>query len=258
MTMPCLPEPVERSAKPHDLEANGWWLCLSDVHIPYHDKVVVELAILTARKYKVEGVLLNGDVLDCHELSRFDKTPDDPRYTSEVKAGRQFLEYLRWKLPKARMVWKDGNHEERLFSYLISKAPALFGLDVLTIPSLLEFDNHGLDYISERRVIVAGKLNIVHGHEYRPAIQTPVNPARGLFLRAKSNALAGHWHQVSEHHEPTIGGKPQGAWSMGCACQLDPLYMPLNKWCHGFAMIHVGEGGEFSVENKRVLNGKVV
>ena len=119
--VPLLPDPVEQSFPAYPLPHSGWWLVMGDVHIPYHDKKVVELAIKTAKQYSVKGVLLNGDILDCHELSRFDKTPDDPRYTTEVTMGREFLAWLHHQLPKASIVWKDGNHEERTINYLVSK-----------------------------------------------------------------------------------------------------------------------------------------
>lgn len=255
---PKLPDPIEQSFPSYPLPCTGWWLVLNDVHIPFHEKRTVELAIQAAKKHSARGVLLNGDILDCHELSRWDKTPDDPRYTVEVQMGRQFLAWLRHELPKAALVWKDGNHEERLVHYLISKAPALFGLDVLTLPNLLHFDRYRVQHVSDRRVITAGKLYIVHGHEFRPAISAPVNPARGLFLRAKANSLCGHHHQSSEHGEPTIGGKQQCAWSVGCACDLWPRYMPINRWVNGFALVKIGEGGHFEVRNLKVINGEVV
>lgn len=128
-------------------------------------------------------------------------------------------------------------------------------LFALALGTILKY---GVGHVADRRVIRLGKLNVIHGHEYRPGVQAPVNPARGIFLRAKSAVLCGHFHNTSEHHEPTITGKPQGAWSVGCACALDPFYMPLNKWNRGFALVHVGRGGDFRVENKRVINGEMV
>lgn len=253
-----LPPAVQRTNSPCDLKANGWWLVLSDVHLPFHDATTVELAVVQAKRHQVEGVFLNGDILDFHALSRFDRSPDDPRYVAEVKAGRQLLAWLRQRLPKARIVYKEGNHEERLFTFLCNRAPELFGLDVLTVPNLLDFAQHGVEHVTDRRVVRLGRLNVIHGHEYRPTITAPVNPARGLFLRAKSVALCGHFHQTSEHHEPTITGKPQGAWSTGCACNLSPFYLPLNKWNHGFALVHAAGQGDFEVLNRRVLNGEVV
>lgn len=255
---PQLPEPLDRSLRPYVLPEAGWWLVLCDIHLPFHDRVTVELAVAAARKRGVVGVQLNGDTLDMHELSRFDKSPDDPRYRDEVDMGVQLLAWLRHRLPKAVIVWKDGNHEERLRSYLCGKAPALHGLRGMDIPGQLEFDRFGVQYVSDRRVVQAGKLNIVHGHEYPGGATSPVNPARGLFLKAKGNALCGHHHQPSEHHEPTITGKPQGAWSVGCACGLTPYYSPLNKWALGFALVHFDAAGDFEVENRRVIGGRVV
>ncbi len=255
---PRLPDPIERDSQPRRLGGAGWWLVLSDVHLPFHDRQAVELAVRRAKKAGARGVLLNGDILDCHSLSRFERSPDDPRYVSEIEMGREFLAWLRHMLPRAEIVWKDGNHEERLYSYLCGKAPELFGLDSLTLPNLLRMPRHGVEHVSDRRVIELGKLHVIHGHEYRPTISAPVNPARGLFLRAKSVALCGHHHQTSEHHEPTIAGKPQGAWSVGCLCGLSPRYMPLNRWNLGFALVHLGVDGTFEVRNLRVLGGKVV
>jgi predicted phosphodiesterase len=255
---PKLPTPVHHELDPVVLEDVGWWLILGDTHIPFHDRQTIELAFAEARRRRAVGVILNGDVLDSHGLSRFDKSPDDPRYRDEIEMGRQFLAYVRCRLPKAHVVFKSGNHEARLLTYLKRQASALFGLDVLTLPSLLEMQRHGVEHVDDMRVIRLGKLHVVHGHEYRPGIQAPVNPARGLFLRAKSVALCSHFHQTSEHHEPTIAGKPQGAWSIGCACQLNPQYMPLNRWNLGYAMVQLASRGDFSVRNLRVIDGAVV
>lgn len=255
---PQLPAPVDRSYTPFDLQESGHWLILSDVHLPYHDPRTVEAAIRLARKRRGCNVLLNGDLLDSHELSSFDKDPSAPRYIAEREAGLAFLAYLRDRLPKARIVFKAGNHEERLDTYLIRKAPALFGLEGVQLASILELKKFGIEWVSDKRVIRMGRLNVIHGHEYRATIQAPVNPARGLFLRAKSSALCGHHHQTSEHHEPTLEGVPKGCFSTGCACQLSPAYAPLNKWNHGFAFVEIARDGIFNVRNVRVIDGEVV
>jgi predicted phosphodiesterase len=255
---PILPSAVDRSYLPFKADPPGTWLVLSDLHLPYHDPETIELAIDLADREKAVGVLLNGDVLDCHELSTFDRDPSAPRYLAERETAIQFQEWLRFRLPDARIIWKDGNHEERLERYLWRHAPALYGLEGLTLPAIMRMKDFGIEHVGDKRVIHLGKLHVIHGHEYRPAIMAPVNPARGLFLRAKGNALCGHWHNTSEHHEPTIAGKPQGCWSVGCACNLNPAYSPLNKWCNGFAMVEVYEKGEFSVRNYRVIGGEIV
>lgn len=255
---PQLPPPIRLEYQPFALDVAGWWLVLGDTHLPFHDCRTIELAIATAKKHKAVGVLLNGDIADCHELSSFDRDPTMPRYVEERAAVISFLAYLRDRLPKARIIYKKGNHEERLDRYLMRHAPALFGLEALGMPQLFQLREHGVEYVGDRRVIHAGKLAIIHGHEFRPTVSTPVNPARGVFLRARQSVLTHHWHQSSEHSAPTIAGKQQAAWSVGCACQLNPPYMPLNNWSNGFALVHLAESGEFAVRNLRVIGGEVV
>jgi hypothetical protein len=47
-------------------------------------------------------------------------------------------------------------------------------------------------------------------------------------------------------------------WSVGGLCNLRPKYMPLNKWNHGFATIEIHTDGMWSVENKKIISGRVV
>jgi len=38
---------------------------------------------------------------------------------------------------------------------------------------------------------------------------------------------------------------------------MNPMYMPINKWNHGFAFVQISEGGDFEVDNLRIINGKI-
>lgn len=237
------------------LDTPGSWLVLGDVHVPHHDRPTLEAAVAEAHRRGVVGVILNGDTLDCHEISTHDKDPKASRYVDEIATGKQFLAWLRAKLPKARIVYKEGNHEERLTRYILSRAPALFGVDGVNLSAMLALADYDIEWVGDRRVIGLGKLSVVHGHEYRGG--GGVSPARWLYLRARSVAMCGHFHRVSEHQERDIRGRASGAWSVGCACHLSPRYAPLNDWSHGYAIVEVGSDGWFRVDNRRVLAGKV-
>lgn len=254
----ALPDPVARDTSPVRLDRPGWWLVLSDVHAPYHDRATVELAVAEARKRKAVGVLLNGDFLDSHEVSDHDKDPRAARYVEEVECGKQILTWVRKQLPKADVWLKEGNHEERLTRYVLARAPALFDLEGVSVPELLHCADLGVEWVGDRRVIELGRLNVVHGHEYRGGVSTPVNPARGLYLKARDVTLCGHWHKTSEHHERDIRGRHQAAWSSGCACDLKPRYAPLNSWNLGYTFVHLGADGWFEVNNRRVIDGRVI
>jgi len=252
-----LPDAVNKDYSFYDIQAHGVWGLIGDLQMPFHDRTTVELFVDRCVKEDVKGVILNGDIADFHQISRFDKRAGDPSYAEEIESVRGFLAWLRYKLGnKKRIVFKEGNHEERLYSYLYRKCPELWDLEELTLASLLHFSKHGIEHVADKRVIKFGEhLHIIHGHEYAFSIQNPVNPARGLFLRSKAIALTNHFHQTSEHTEPTLAGVQLACWSVGCACGLRPLYMPLNKWNNGFAML---EANPLVVRNYRVIAGKVV
>lgn len=255
---PDLPGAILAEYVPFVIDTPGVWLVLGDVHLPYHDRPTLELAVGEAKRRNAVGVILNGDLLDSHEISTHDKDPSAPRYVEEIEVARKFLAWARGQFPRGRVVFKEGNHEERLSRYILNRAPALFGLDGLDLPSLVKLADVGGEFVGDRRVIGLGRLNIVHGHEYPGGAASPVNPARGLYLKARSVALCGHHHQTSEHHARNIRGKAEAAWSVGCACFLSPRYSPLNNWNLGYAMVDVSTDGTFGVENRRVFGGRTV
>lgn len=253
---PSLPDPVSLSYDPFKIDTPGTWLVLSDCHFPFHDRKTIELAVDEARRRAAVGVLLNGDVLDCAEVSEHERDPDSLDLADEVEIGRQFLAWLRSRLPAARLVYKEGNHDSRVPRYVLRHAPALFQLAGVGLPAWLKLADHGVEWVGDKRVIELGKLNVIHGHEYKGA--GGVSPARWLYLKARSVVLCGHFHRTSDHHARNIRDEHEAAWSVGCSCFLKPAWLPLNDWNHGFAFVTVEPDGWFVVENKRVIGGRVV
>lgn len=229
---------------------------ISDLHVPYHDPQALHVALMELRRVKIDTLLINGDLIDFHMLSRFQKDPRARDFKQERECTFLVLGAIRRALPGVRIIYKKGNHEERYDSYMAIKAPEVFKVDEFSFETLFEFP--GMEIVGEKRLIVLDRLTILHGHEYTArGITEPVNPARGMFLRAKDSVLVGHWHQPSSHTEPTVRGRPITTWSTGCLCDLHPAYMPLNKWRHGFAIV-IRDGGKFRVENRTIIDGALV
>lgn len=232
-------------------------LLLPDIHIPYHELTPLREAMLYGKKRPPTHVLLNGDAIDFYQLSFWEKDPRKLRLLDELGLLRDFIGTVRLTFPKAKVVYKIGNHEDRLRRYIWAKAPELVGLPVAEFEGLIGLKELGVKTVPSRTTIRLGKLPVLHGHEYRFAISNPVNPARGLFLRTKSTALCSHHHARSEHSERTVEGKLITTWSTGCLCNLSPDYLPYNNWSHGFAFIEVDKAGAFDVNNLRIIHGKV-
>ena len=131
-------------------------------------------------------------------------------------------------------------------------------MDEFRFEVLMGFFDLGITYVTDKRPIHLGHNIIVHGHEFGQQIFSPVNPARGLFLRAKHTAACGHHHATSEHSERDLGAKTIVCWSIGCSCDLNPLYRPINSHNNGFAIQTTLPDGTFDFANKRIIDGRIV
>jgi len=244
-----LPKGEKNDFSPFVLQPGSYGV-ICDPHVPYHDLHSLPLALERFIMRKIKAIILDGDIIDCYQLSRWDRDPRKRKFSEEVKMIQSFIRELK---PDFRIIYKMGNHEERYEKFLIQKAPELFDMEILAFENIIGLP---IEYVKNKRIIKAGKLNITHGHEFGESVFSPVNPARGLYLRAKASVLAGHYHQTSEHTEADMNGKVTGAFSVGCLCDLNPHYRPLNKWNHGFAVVE-HDGEDFEVSNYKIINGKV-
>lgn len=233
---------------------DGTWGILSDIHIPYHDEEALEIALSHCEEVGVDHILLNGDTCDCYNISFHEKDPEERDLANELYKTREFLAHLRERFPSSKIVYKIGNHEARWERYLATKAPELIGVQNFEMYYVLDFPKWGVELVESMRKIKAGKnLTIVHGHEVR---NSGVYPARSLLQRTHTCAIAGHNHRTSNYNEKTSDGKYISAWTTGCLCDMQPEYMPINQWNHGFAILEL-KGKDFTVHNKRIVNGVI-
>ncbi len=69
-------DPAEPFAIPTSITKLG---ILSDIHIPEHDIEALTVAIRDLQNENIDGLLLNGDILDMHQVSRHFKDPGRAR-----------------------------------------------------------------------------------------------------------------------------------------------------------------------------------
>ena len=253
-----LPPSEETIYEPYFIKGHKRVGILSDVHIPYHSIESLTSAIGFMKKEKVDAILLNGDTIDCHRLSRFIKDPKKRNFAQELDIFKAFFEVLEKQL-KCKIYFKLGNHEDRYEHFLYEKASELVGIEEFEFSNILKARARGIEVIGDKRVMKLNGLNGIHGHEYIGGISAPVNVARGLYLRGKTSAFQGHNHASSEHTETDMNGKVTTTWSLGCLSELHPAYLPLNKWNHGCAVVDLDTNGEdFEMRNKRIYKGRIL
>jgi predicted phosphodiesterase len=239
---------------------------LSDIHFPKHDERALENAV-GYLKGKVDVLVLNGDIADAEEFGSWAKSPKAVQTEDSVQCIRDGLLWILDQFPTAKVIYKFGNHEERLDRYCWGRAPELVGMPHITWEGLLTIGQDlkpipemaRIEWVKDQRPIMAGKLPIFHGHELPKGLVNAVNPARGAFLRMIDTVLIGHHHQSSSHVQYNWKHQPINCWSAGCLCDLTPEYARINKWNHGLAYVEVGDDGQFDVHNFKLLpDGEVV
>lgn len=233
-------------------------LFLTDIHLPYHDEDALMTALQYGKDNNVDCIWLNGDIMDMFQVSDHEKLPGKSDMQYDLDFTRDFFARLRSLFPKAAIYYLEGNHEQRWQRYLMRKAPEIIGIQEFRLDVILKLREFNIEWISNGTQCKFGHLNVVHGNEFKGS--GGVNPARTLFLRAKDNIIAGDKHKTGENNEGTLNGKLITCWSVGALCDLNPEYLSMAHtiWNHGFAMIKMKTNGEFSVNNFRIFNGKIL
>jgi len=254
-----LPESYEEKRDPFILPTScNNILLISDLHIPYHNIEAVTIALDYGKKEKVNTIFINGDLIDNHQISKFESDPKKRSVKQEFDATREFLVQLRKAFPKALIYWLKGNHCIRWEKFLYSKVREIWNDDYFFLEERLQLNSVKVKILDDKVLVKAGKLSITHGHHIFKGAFTPVNPSRGAFLRAKQSLIVGHLHRPSHHPETDLDGKIISCWSTGCLCELRADYSPLvGNTMHGFAHIQIAKDGDYTVKNYSIIKGKL-
>ncbi|HOD74146.1 MAG TPA: hypothetical protein PKM13_06375 [Candidatus Bipolaricaulis anaerobius] len=234
------------------------WLVVADLHIPYYSREALILTVDYAKRAGCTGLLIDGDLYDAHHISDYLRDPRKRRFVGELDMTNQILDAIGAEWNPRETVWKQGNHDDRHSRYMAARAPEMAELAAKSVEEYLRVEERGMVVFPSMSAIRVGKLGIIHGHELPRGISSPVNPARGAFLRATSCVLVAHSHQTSQHTMTTFDGLNLTCWSIGCLCDLHPTFRPINNWNWGFAILDTPSCGSWSVDNKRIVNGEVV
>ena len=254
-----LPESYEDKREPYILPTTcNNILLISDLHIPYHNIDAVTIALDYGKQQKVNTIFINGDLIDMHQVSKFEHDPKKRSIKAEFDATKEFLVQLRKAFPKASIYWLKGNHCIRWEKFLLAKVREIWDDDYFFLEERLQLNQVKVKILDDKILVKAGKLSITHGHHIFKGAFTPVNPSRGAFLRAKQSLIVGHLHRPSHHPETDLDGKIISCWSTGCLCELRADYSPLvGNTMHGFAHLQIADDGDYTVKNYSIIKGKL-
>ncbi len=235
-------------------------IVLSDLHVPFHDKRLLEcwmVRLKAGNSYgKFSGVDIIGDMLDCYSLSRFDSNPlRRNNFQEELDEVGDIIKEIReivgWQCD---IRFSEGNHEDRLRKMLWSKTAALAHLRNLTISKLLGLENLHVKWHRTEDPYKIGDLWYSHGDILRKHA--------GASARAKGDAMGGsliigHTHRIGWCPFTTHCGTNE-AYEVGHMCdpkQLDYARHVFN-WQQGWAEVNFRSGLHWVDFYRVVDNGR--
>lgn len=195
--------------------------------------------IEVASYHGVDEIVVLGDYGDFYWVSQFDK---DPRVgallVEEIRSMNEGLDELDCLFPKAKKVFLSGNHEARLESYIVKKAPGLLGvtetrsllkIDQRPLWSFQEFDRH------QQYKVLGSDLRAFH----RPKASSPkLNTQRTLV-----SSVYGDIHKIESAHAVGLDGKRYVSYCPGWLGDVSSKvfdYMPsMPQWQLGFSFVTV-------------------
>lgn len=227
-----------------------------DLHCPFHDEEALDLVLNYVRKNKPEAVVLNGDILDCYKISRFNKDPNARSFYDEIVEGRKILKKIENAVPQnARLIWLDGNHEERIQKYTRTNAPEFEGL--ISVPSLMRFDDIDVEYHTHSQPLFINNIVIKHGSMIS-SIASGYSVKKELDKETES-VIMGHTHRLAIIHKTyrnrTVFGVEGG--HLSDISQIDYMYGKVADWQQGFTEL-IEINNELYPRIYRIVNGEVV
>lgn len=243
---------------------------LPDQQIPLHDKRVHELVCRWLEFNKPDGIKLSGDLIDLTMLSRFGWNPhivkdpqtDTQRAIDETHSVLSDYQQARGGTGDDDLI--PGNHEERLQRYILSNAPALYGIkragagerSELSLAHLLGLDDLGIRWATNpdgewphAEVKLSRKLAVRHGWIVRK------NSGASAFATLEHlgySVIVGHTHRQGIAYRTRHDS--DGSRAVICGVEAGTLaqatglgYAVAPDWQQGFAVARVNDDGTFHV-----------
>lgn len=232
----------------------GTCLVLSDVHAPYTNLEAYDIALHDAKAQGCESVIINGDFLDMHRVSRYGTNHKAPNVQAEIDFASTLIDHIYEVLGEDTIiVWKDGNHDIRLQAYINANAPEIAGIAGTTIYDLMKMEELGIVYTG-RRMTSYGDLLVIHGDEVRGI--GGIDPARKAAAKFPGmNVMCGHTHRGESRFFKRPDGQVNHTHVVGHLGECSPEYHQYTNWRLGWAIIEE-VGGTVRVDNVVYEGGK--
>lgn len=216
----------------------------SDFHDTDVDPFVLSVFLDTAKRIQPNVIVLNGDVLDLYEFSRFDKDPRLANLKSRFDFARESIfKPLREACPSAQIDLMLGNHEMRLLKHLADRTPylkVLMDLWDVTLSKLFGLDEWQINLKSKWDLTAwkPGETRDQAKKNYEIYYNCFVcnhtgNEGFGM------SGTSGHTHRPDQKTSVNANG-PLVWTTTGGMCRTNAEYVTtMEKWHNSFLIVHV-------------------
>jgi hypothetical protein len=241
---------------PYKIPSGQRVLVVNDTHIGIHKVVLCEAPFryVIEQNIHIDTIVLNGDIIDCASASSHAESPyEDMTLKEEIDQCKLYLKWIHRLFPNTKIVYAEGNHEYRIKRYMAMHAKQCAGQ--VSLDRWLDLNSLDITFVPYHSHVLLGNLNIMHGHHIKGS---GANVAQTLLNKAGVNIMFGDRHRSQEAFNTRFDGTTIGAWAVGCLCPLSVSYSLYNpQWTNGFAIVDSHEDGTFTVDNKKIIEGKI-
>lgn len=255
--------------KPEQLQITtpGTYFVTGCVHAPWQNKRMYNsIYNYIDKEIKLDGIILDGDVLDMHSLSRHDRGKIAiPGVTLdyEYKEANKFMneiDSLRLNNQNSNKIFIFGNHEDRYFRALSEIDISKYGSALKSPSEALKLSERGYQVIEDFKsghVLFGNHLEINHGEFIN------VHTAKKTIDTYRKSVLYFHTHRFQIYTEGLVGG-----WNMGWGGDINaPVFNYATRamkksWQNGAAIVTLSNNGSYHVQpllfikDKLIVNGK--
>jgi predicted phosphodiesterase len=235
---------VGKYEKPQDKGRTRTMLIASDFHDKEVDPFVLNVFLDTAKRIQPDIIVLNGDILDLYEFSRFDKDPRQIDLKGRFDFVRECIfQPLREACPKAQIDLTLGNHEQRLIKHLASATPfmrILADLHKITLSKLFGLDEFEINLVTKWDIsaFTPGEVREQAKKNYIVYYDCFVCNHVGNEGFGKSGT-SGHTHRPDVKTSVSVNG-PLVWTTTGGMCRTNAEYTTtMEKWHNSFLIVHV-------------------
>lgn len=234
----------------------GHVLIASDCH--YWPNVITtahKAFVKLCRDLKPKAVIMNGDVFDGANISRFPSIgwEQKPQVVEELEACRDRLDEIQAAIPNAKKIWTLGNHDARFETRLANNAPEYARVHGVHLKDHFpRWTPCWATWINEHTVVK---------HRFKGGIHATHNNT----LWAGKSIITGHLHSLKVTPLTDYNGTRYGI-DTGTLASADPVgpqfvnYLEDNpvNWRSGFVVLTFHKGKLLWPEVCAVINQKTV